>query len=68
MNTVVFETVHMIFAERLLVRAVFPRSLKVFGWQLGTAKFRDHDFRKKKTYWLFRIHRTSDNYMGTVAP
>ena len=28
------ETMHMVFTERPLARAVFARSIKVFGWQL----------------------------------
>ena len=30
------ETVHMVFKQRLLARKVFARSMKVFGWKLGT--------------------------------
>ena len=42
------ETVHMFSKGRLLAKKVFARSMKVFGWQLGTANFRDHEFPKKK--------------------
>ena len=48
-------------------RAWFKRSIRVLGWQLGTANFLDHVFPKKKTSRLFGIHRTSANHMGTVA-
>ena len=41
------ENKHTVFAERLLAKQMFARSRKVMGWQLGTAKHRDHDFRKK---------------------
>ena len=61
------ETMHMVFKERLLAKKVFARSMKVFGWQLGTANFRDHEF-PKKTPWLFGILRTSYNPMGNFAP
>ena len=33
-------------------RAVFERSIRALGWQLGTANFRDHNF-PKKTSWLY---------------
>ena len=61
------ETVHLVLTKLFSTMAVFERSIRVLGWQLGTAKIRDHDF-PKKTSWLFGNHRTSDNHMGTVAP
>ena len=61
------ETAHLVLAKRFSTRAVFERSIRVVGWQLGTTNFRDHDF-PKKTAWLFGIHRTSDNPMCTFAP
>ena len=39
---------HMFFAECLLTRAMFARSIKVSGWQPGAPKSREHDFQKKK--------------------
>ena len=39
---------HMGFAELLLARAVFARSINVLGWQPGSPKSREHDFPKKK--------------------
>ena len=56
------QTVHMVYTKRCSTSAVVERSLEVLGWQLGTAKFRDHDF-PKKTSWLIEIHRTSENHM-----
>ena len=41
------EIMHMGFTEPLLARAVFARSIKVFRWQPGAPKSREHDFPKK---------------------
>ena len=38
----------MVFADSLLARSVFTRSIKVLGWQPGAPKPREHDFPKKK--------------------
>ena len=35
------------FPEPALARAVFAKSIKVFGWQPGAPKSREHDFQKK---------------------
>ena len=43
------DTIHMVFTERLSASAIFARSIKVLGWQLGAAKFREHDFTKKRS-------------------
>ena len=56
------ESAHLVLAKRFSTRAVFERSIRVLGWQLGTAKIHDYDF-PKKTSWLFGNHRTSDNQM-----
>ena len=61
------ETVHMVLTKRFPTSAVFERSIRFLGWQLGTAKVRDQDF-PRKTSWLIGNHRTSDNHMGTAAP
>ena len=58
---------HLGFTEILLARAVFAKTIKVPGWQLGAPKPREHDFPEKKTSWFFEIHRTSDYSMGSVA-
>ena len=58
---------HMFFAESLLARAVFTRSIKVPGWQPGAPKPREHDFPVKKHPDFLTFHRTSDNSMGSVA-
>ena len=42
------ENMHMGFAESLLARAVFARSIKVFRWQPWAPKSREHDFPKKR--------------------
>ena len=42
------EIMQMGFAELLRVRAVFAKSIKVFAWQPGAPKTREHDFPKKK--------------------
>ena len=38
--------------ETLLAGAAFGRSIKVFGWQPGAPKSREHDFPKKKRLFL----------------
>ena len=57
---------HLVFTEPLLARAVFIKSIKVFGWQPGAPKIREHDFPKKNPDF-FEIHRTSDNSVGSAA-
>ena len=42
------QTMHMVSKESLLARAVFTRLIRVFGWQPGAPKSREHDFPKKK--------------------
>ena len=37
------ETMHMVFTERQLARAVFAGSIKVIEWQLVSEKSREHD-------------------------
>ena len=61
------EIMHMGFTGPLLARAVFARSIKVHGLQLGVPKSREHDFPKKKTSFFFEFHRTSDTSMGSVS-
>ena len=56
---------HVVFAELLLARAVFAKSINVLGWQAGSPKAREHDFLKKNVLF-FEIHRTIDNTMGSV--
>ena len=51
----------------LPARAVFTRSIKVFRWQPGAPKSREHDFPKKKKRPTFEIHRTSDASLGSLA-
>ena len=46
------EIMYMGFTEPLLARAVFARSFKVFRWQPGAPKPREHDFPKKKPDFL----------------
>ena len=41
------EIMHMGFTGLLLARAVFAKSNKVLGWQLGAPKSREHAFPKK---------------------
>ena len=53
------QIVHMVSTESLAARAVFSKSIKMLGWQVGAPKFREHDFPKKKSCF-FEIHRTSD--------
>ena len=60
------QIVHLVSTESLLARAVFTRLNRVFGWQAGTPKPREHDFPKKTSYF-FEIHRTSDTSMGSVS-
>ena len=43
------ETMHMVFTELLLARAVFARSINMLGCQPGAPKFREHDFPKKNS-------------------
>ena len=59
------EIMHMVFAEHLLARAVFAKSIKVRGWQPEAPKSREQDVPKKKRPF-FEIHRTIDNTMGSV--
>ena len=42
------QTVHMVSKESLLARAVFTKLIRVFGWQPGTPKPREHVFPEKK--------------------
>ena len=44
---------HMGFKELLLARAVFPRSIKVIGWQPGAPKSREHVFPEKKNLMIY---------------
>ena len=60
------ENMHMGFAESLLARAVFARSIKVFRWQPWAPKSREHDFPKKTSYF-FENHRTTDTSRGSVS-
>ena len=46
---------HMVFAESLLARKVFTRSIKVLGWQPGAPKSREHDSPKKNVLLLKSI-------------
>ena len=62
------KTMLMVFKERLSASAVLARSIKILRWQMGSAKSQEHDFRKKRSYIFFKIHRTSDIHMGTAAP
>ena len=39
---------HMVFAESLLARQVFTRSIKVLGWQPGAPKIPGARFSEKK--------------------
>ena len=57
---------HMVFAESLLARQVFTRSIEVLGWQPGVPKSPGARFSKKKRP-TFEIHRTSNASMGSVA-
>ena len=56
----------MVFTEHLLANAVCTRSIKVFGWQPGAPKTREQDFPTKRRDF-FKVHRTSDTSMGSVA-
>ena len=47
------EIMHMGSTGLLLARAVFARSIKVFKWQPGAPKPREHDFPKKKKRRFF---------------
>ena len=51
----------MVFAEPLLARAVFARSIRVLEWQPGAPKIREHDFPKKNPVFFF-------NFIGPVTP
>ena len=57
---------HMVSTQSVLAKAVFARSIKVFGWQPGGPKSREHDFPKKKRP-TFENYRTSDASMGSLA-
>ena len=46
------QTMHMVFTESLLARAVFRKSIKVLGWQPEAPKFREHDLPKKILIFL----------------
>ena len=52
---------HLVLTDLLLASPVFARSIKVFGWQPGAPKFREHDFPKKKSCFFF-------NFIGPVTP
>ena len=52
---------HMFFAECLLTRAMFARSIKVSGWQPGAPKSREHDFPKKNVLIFLK-------FIGPVTP
>ena len=43
---------HMVSTEFLLAREVFAKSIKVFGWQPGAPKSREHDFPTKRRDFL----------------
>ena len=60
------QTMHMVFTDSLLARAVFIKSIKVLEWQPGAPKSREHDFPKKKRPF-FEVNRTSDTSMGSVS-
>ena len=60
------EILHMVSTQAVLAKAVFARSIKVFGWQSGAPKSREHDFPKKKRP-TFENYRTSDASMGSSA-
>ena len=60
------QNMHMVSTEALLTRAMFAKSIKGLGWQLGAPKSREHDFPKKCPNF-FGIHRSSDTSMGFVA-
>ena len=51
----------MVFADSLLARAVFTRSIKMLGWQPGAPKSREHDFPKKKNVLFLK-------FIGPVTP
>ena len=61
------EIMYMGSTERLLAREVFTKSIKVFGWQAGAPKSREHDFPKKMSFFL-QFHRISDTSIGSVSP
>ena len=50
---------HMGFTGLLLARAVFARSIRVHGLQPGAPKSREHDFPKKKSFFM--------NFIGLVT-
>ena len=50
----------MVFTEHLLANAVCTRSIKVFGWQPGAPKTREHDFPTKRRDFL--------KFIGPVTP
>ena len=52
---------HLVSKDPLLASAVFARSIKVFGWQPGAPKFREHDFPKKNPVFFL-------NFIGPVTP
>ena len=56
----------MFFTEHLLAKAVSTRSINVLGWQPGATKCREHEFPTKRRDF-FKIHRTSDTSMVSVA-
>ena len=57
---------HMFFAEFLIARALFTRSIRVLGWQPGPQNSVSTVFRKKNPNF-FEITRTSDTSMGSAA-
>ena len=52
---------HLVSKDPLLASAVFARSIKVFGWQPGAPKIREHDFPKKNPVFFL-------NFIGPVTP
>ena len=47
------EIMRRVFAEHLLARAVFAKSIKVLGWQPEATKSREQDVPKKKNVFFF---------------
>ena len=45
------QIMHMVFAESLLARQVFTRSIEVLGWQPGVPKSPGARFSKKNSYF-----------------
>ena len=57
---------HRVYTVHVLAMAVFPRSIKVLGWQPRAPNPREHEFPKKMSLF-FEIHRTIDTFKGSVA-